>query len=259
MTTYRELLECYRRGELDRQQAEQLGAELEKHEALADFLFDEAEQAQPEPEEAPAAEASHESRFTQEIRRTVRRTFWRLGVTVGAVVLVLCLFVIFALPHVVDRFYYDPTEPSALWNAPDSQRPRMDLDLSVWTELFYPCGHRDRTSAEPLGYGRYLVTFRSGNSLAQRPNAVSGLMDKGKLTLFDPNAFQRSGFLFFSPQDLGDTQEKRDAARAESFRMAEELWNDTDQYTAYVTLTEPMAYEDFYLWAVDRRLVYQNL
>ena len=256
--TYRELLERYRDGQLDPQQAAQIEAELEKHEAMGDFLIEE-DQTTTELPEAPAAAASHESRFTEEIRRTVRRTFWRLGITVGTVVLALCLFVIFALPHVVDHFYYDPTEPSELWNDPEYQRPRLDLDLSVWTELFYPCGYRDDTSAESLGYGKYLVTFHSDSTLAQRPNAVSGLMDKNNLTLFDPNAFQRSGFLFFSPQDLGDTQEKRDAARAESFRVADQLWNDEDEYTAYVTLAEPMAYEDFYRWAADRRLVYQDL
>lgn len=249
--TYRELLEQYRRGELDTQQEEALRAELEKHEALGDFLFEEESLQEPSlmPEQREAS--TQQSLFTAEIRKTVRRTFWKLGMTVGAVVLVLSLLLTFVLPHVVDQFYYDPTEPSELWTDQSAQRPRLDLDLAVWTELLYPCGYRDNTSAQSLGYGKYVITFHNSTSPMERLNAASGLLTRNQLTLFDPNAFSNQGFAFETPDSLGETTEERAEHKDLVFRIADEHWEVDEDCCGYVTLSEPMSYEDIYQWCVD--------
>ena len=249
--TYREKLEQYRRGELNPRQAEEVRAELEKYEAMGDFLFE--EEAAPEAAffGAPSEEEMQPARFTEEIRKTVRRTFWRLGLTVGAVVLALCLLLTFVLPHVVDRFYYDPTEPSELWSEQLAHHPRMDLDLAVWTDLFRPCGYRDDTSARPLGYGRYVITFHNSGSSLERLNAVSGLLTRDQLTLFDPNAISNRGITLDTPDSLGETAEERAEFKSAMFRFAEEYWEENEECFGYVTLAEPMPYEELYRWCVD--------
>lgn len=89
-----------------------------------------------------------------------------------------------------------------------------------------------------------------------RPNAVSGLLNRNRLTLFAPNAFSRNSFLFFSPEELGQTPEELAEAKDCSFRIVEEEWNDAEDYTAYLTLKEPepMAYETFFEWCIDHEL-----
>lgn len=249
--TYRELLKRFQNGELDPEQENEIRVELEKHEALGDFLFHE----EPWLEEAGYSDQKYEdeveSRFTAGIQKTIHHTFWKLGMMVGIAVMLLISFLVFGLPHIVDCFYYDPTAPSTLWMDENHKRSGMDLDLSVWTELFYPCGYRDETLAESLGYGKYLVTFRAENNIQDRPNAVSGLLTRDEMTFFDPNAFSRDRFLFFRPEDLGATPEEQETAKTASFRAAEKLWNETDDYTAYIVLNEPIDYKTFFHWCND--------
>ena len=48
--------------------------------------------------------------FIKEIQRSIRKAFIKMGMIVGAAVLVVVLCAVFILPKVVSKFYYDPNE-----------------------------------------------------------------------------------------------------------------------------------------------------
>ena len=248
--TYRELLELYKTGRLDEERRRRVEEELEKQEAIGDYLFEAA--GLPEPEDFPEEPAGEEDRFTREIRKTIRGTFLKLGLAVGAAVFVLVLAVIFVLPHGVDALYYDPTETVSGYftEAPDQpvEQERINLDLSVWTELFLPGGYRNRAYAEPLGYGRYALTFPRTNTPDHRGNSVAGMLVRDRITLYDPNAFNRDYAVFTLPEDL-------EVHREIAFDRLEEQLEEGRPYVAYVTLGEVTDYESLYRWCVDRRLL----
>lgn len=257
--TYRELLERYQAGQLDEETRRRVESDIQRQEAIGDYLFEtggDLPDLPPAPEGEDAAGDSGDL-FTRQIQRAVRRMLIRTGVTVGAVVLALVLLAQAVLPKAVSQFYYDPTEPIH----PAVPRPRIDLDLAVWTELFLPGGFRDNAYATDLGYGKYALTFsqtRTGDPdrPAPPPNAVSGMLTRDRLTLYDPNAFDTSRRLFLRPEDL---PEGVDAARENSFYHAEQNLVEDRWYTAYLSLAEDVDYETLYRWCVDRQLAGNDL
>ena len=82
----------------------------------------------------------------------------RLGVITGGLVLVIILCAVFILPQVVSLFYYNPNRSAGTSSETGISTTQMSLDLSVYSELFLPGGHRDYVSAMPLGYGAVSYT-----------------------------------------------------------------------------------------------------
>ena len=242
--TYRELLERYQAGQLDEETRRRVESDIQRQEAIGDYLFEtggDLPDLPPAPEEGAAGDSG--DLFTRQIQRAVRRMLIRTGVTVGAVVLALVLLAQAVLPKAVSQFYYDPTEPIH----PAVPAPRINLDLAVWTELFLPGGFRDNAYATDLGYGKYALTFSQTRT---------GMLTRDRLTLYDPNAFDTSRRLFLRPEDL---PEGVDAARENSFHHAEQNLVEDRWYTAYLSLAEDVDYETLYRWCVDRQLAGNDL
>ena len=76
-----------------------------------------------------------------------------MGLAVGVVVLAVVLSAVFILPKAVSEFYYNPNEAAGQYE--EMTTTRMNLDLSVYSELFLPGNHRDQVSAVSRGYGEY--------------------------------------------------------------------------------------------------------
>ena len=106
--TYHELIALYRTGKLSEEQRARVEADIERQEAISEYLF--------EAEEVPGVEAligegagtgenyslqeteDMEERFVKMIRRSIRKAFVKMGICVGAVLLLAVLFIIFCLP-----------------------------------------------------------------------------------------------------------------------------------------------------------------
>ena len=122
--TYREKLELYSQGKLDEQQKIEIEQDLEKQEALADYLFE--HQAPPGMEdlfdEEPAfgakaaggndsnakASITENNLITKQINWSIRKAFIKTGVVAVIIAIAISLFITLALPRIVSAFYYDP-------------------------------------------------------------------------------------------------------------------------------------------------------
>lgn len=250
--TYRELLNLYDAGKLDDKTRVEVEAELEKHEAIGDYMFSRMDSLSDESYTEHADNFDYAADLTSQIRKTVNRTFLKLGLSIGAAVLVIILAVIFVLPHAVDCFYYDPTEKITVMRDEEKlEQERINLDLSVWTELFMPGKYRRSAYAEPMGYGKYALLFPSTNTANRSSNSIGGILDKNKLTLYDTNAFNRD-CAFFCRADAPEEQENiKDAS---FFDISENL-NKEDKYIACFTLTQPIDYETIYRFCVDNKIL----
>ena len=116
---YRELLELYRKKELGEQEREMVEQEIEKHEAISEYLFEReesdtlnfGEDASRREDADPVQKRKEDAggdEFTKRVNRAIRRAFLRMGAAVCAVTLVIVLLILFVLPGVVSQFYYDP-------------------------------------------------------------------------------------------------------------------------------------------------------
>lgn len=248
--TYRELLKLYKTGQLDEDTRRKVEEDVEKQEAISEYLFEEDEIPTLEEALPMDGEPKGEDQFTAQIQKTIRRAFIKLGVTVGAVVLVAVLAVLFVLPKAVDHLYYDPTE-SLEGVTPDGDwvQPRIHADLAVWTELFAPSDYRDNAVVEPLGYGKYDITISNTWGGNHTSNAVRGTLTRNRMTIYDPGAFNRDYAVFYVPENT------KKGERDWSFQAAEEQMDDDTLYTAYFTLSEPTDYETLEAWCTEHRLL----
>ncbi len=261
--TYRELLHLYKQGKLEEEKKRQVEADIEKQDAISEYLFEQEEI--PGLADLPAdvniekeeKKELREDRFVQMMQRSIRRAFIKMGMIVGVVVLAAVLFVVLALPNVVSLFYYDPGKTVV------GNTNQMSLDMAVYSELFLPLNHRDYVSVDSRGYGNYDICIYQNISYTDTFTNVSGKIEKGKLVLYDTSTLQKpTGNLFEWFQQQGDltqplTEKMQETSGNENLvggiagtpeEAAEKLHqlDDHDDYIAYVTLNQMLPYEDFY-------------
>ena len=147
--TYRELLHLYKQGKLDTEKKKQVEAEIEKQDAISEFLYEEGEipdfsdlekgedcfnnlddKNQKAEWQDSKIDGNIEKRqgnlqskreddfneqFIKEIRHSIRKAFIKMGTIVGTVVLLLVFCAVFILPKAVSKFYYDPNEAAGAY------------------------------------------------------------------------------------------------------------------------------------------------
>ena len=252
--TIREQLEMYKNGTLPHAEQEMLKEEIEKHEAINDFLYEESDIPQLDDlQDLSVSSESNEvdaqsAKFAKMIKSSIRRAFIKMGVSVGAVILALVLLVIFVLPGTVSKFYYNPNE--IVGTSEDSAQPtkRIDLDLSVYTELFIPGNYRNYAIAEENGYGDYDITIPQTFSFNGQFTSVSGKITQNELKLYNENVFKTpvsNSFSFPNTNTL---------LAAGSVKEAYEALDDLKDtyYNAYFSLDKLTDYGEFYKWFDDK-------
>ncbi len=273
--TYKELLRLYKEGKLNEQQRQQIEQDIQRQDAISEYLCEEGDIPGLEDTVFPAAESGTEpcserttdesesdfqKKLTAQIQRIIRKAFIKLGVITGGLVLVIILCAVFILPQVVSLFYYNPNRSAGTSSETGISTTQMSLDLSVYSELFLPGGHRDYVSAMPLGYGAYDIQIPQTFSRNGRFTSAGGKLVRGKLTLYDSNVLAQPLLQFYIP---GDTSNRVIYTKDEQGNVTEEDsmqddiaaskkqiagYNDTDWYLAYVSLSEITDYGTFISW-----------
>lgn len=267
--TYREMIERYKKGELNPEETERLERAIERQEAIGEYLVDreekEAELFWKEEGETPKA-GDGQKVMTDAIRRAIRRAFLKLGIFVGVAVFAVVMLLIFVVPKTVDLFFYDPGKQLGEF------QNQMQTDLAVYSELALPGQIRDNVLVRDRGYGCYDIRVTQSYSLTGRIYDVIGRVERGSLTLYDPNILTRptgNVFGWFQAEGTGseslrELYAKEDnmlhgiAGGPQSSREALEGLDDDTLYLAYVTLDEMLPYEEFvkYLSSLDEDGLY---
>ena len=181
--TFRELLEKYRAGQASEAERALVEAELEKSEAIADYLAEKVEDELRTVEaQAPAGEVRH-------IQKKMNRRLRRTAVWAACIVLAALLGVRFVVSPLVDAMYYRPNahmvglkdweelemsegesiqvvsreELSVSEAEKGSRRPCQDVavDLTALYSLLVPGETVTDAYAEPEGFGRYTLTVET--------------------------------------------------------------------------------------------------
>lgn len=209
--TYRQILDKYKKNALPEEKQKEVAADIEKYEAISDYLYEESEipdinEAFSKPNEntcgcngsgcdpGPAGSITDSAQraedFTAVVNRSIRKAFLKLGITVFAAAALLILFVQFILPGIVDNFYYDPTE---IVSQPTDSfiENRMSRDIGTYTELVMPETHRTDVTAESLGYGKYNISIHQNLSYTDFFSTATGDVTRGKLRLFNEDILRK--------------------------------------------------------------------
>lgn len=279
--TYREILQLYRQGKLEEEKEKEVAAEIEKQDAISEYLFEETSLGDfdeltekwkhPDNEKEEADDAEAEKEFVKMVNQSIRKAFLKMGLAVGTGVLFIVLFVIFALPHIVSLFYYEPDEIVAEneWNKTN----RISLDVAVYTELFVPGYYRNDVLVEDCGYGKYDICINQTISPTGAYTNLGGVIHKNRLMLYDvniikrpvDNAFMRTEdtpeyyFTTFENEETGEVEYIGAAGTVEAAKEALNELNENDYYIAYVTLDKLMNYEQFMDWFGSLDIGWQDL
>lgn len=288
--TYRELLKLYKEGKLEESKTQEIENDIERQEAISEYLF-ESEELFPEEsivDSEPVAASDNatsptEEQFIKHIRKTIRFTFLKIGAVIGAVVLAIVLCVIFLLPDFVSSLYYNPTEE--IYTTEETKYTdgtvgletystnRMSLDMAVYSELFLPGHYRDSVTAIEHGYGEYSICIKQCYSYTGSFTDVAGMLRQNELLLFDANALklpvdncfletEETKALNFSFLEvdidgvrelIGPVGTKEDAIN-KLYKL-----DDRDYYIGYITLSHLATYEDFIRWFEEKNLNHGSL
>ncbi len=262
---YHELLELYRKKELGEEERAMVEQDIERHEAISEYLFEKEEteglgftgeilSGEGNPGETGRRTSADE--FTRRVNRAVRRAFLKMGAAVCALTLTAVLLILFVLPRAVAGFYYNPGKTAG--EGSYTVTNQMSLDLAVYTELAMPASYRDQVLAEDRGYGNYDITIYQSVSRNQVLSNVAGRIEQGTLRLYDINQLKLPVSNIFGWFQMDLDQEGTLTAQAEhsqnSFYAAgdraqqeEELMGleENKTYLAYVTLDQLMDYDTF--------------
>ena len=257
---YRELLNLYKNGQLDEDTKKQVEEDIERQDAISDYLFDSEKETD---FSAELTEPDGENKETlQLIRNAIQRAFIKMGLGVGcAILLIICLWV-FVMPGLVSKFYYDPTEIVGF--DPENENlttTRGELDISVYSELFLPAAPRQSFNAEPQGWGKYRINIPQTTSFTGNFTSVGGFLNRGEMTLYNSDILKPpAGNAFIVPEGADFTGGLIDAntgeqmgpagTKDEAYGWLENLKED-EWYTAYVSLSEIMDFDSFYSWYTE--------
>ena len=248
--TFREMIKLYQEGTLEDQQTEMVRDEIEKHEAISDYLYETSQIPNLDGMGAVVTDdtdGQEAKDFSKIVRKAIRRAFVKMGIIVGGAILAVVLAVVFLLPDLVSGFYYNPNEVVGASSSANETK-RMSLDLAVYSELFLPAKYRDTVIAEELGYGKYHITIPQTITYNGTFSTVAGILERNKLTLYSPDLL--SGYpanAFVLPEDIVWPYRGMGAAGSaeDAFASLQEL-DDDAVYTAYFSLDGLADYESLY-------------
>jgi hypothetical protein len=268
--TYRELLDLYKRNELDLDQKYQVEADIEKQEAIGDYLYERGDipaltaifGEQGRAGEAAFVSTGQEREFIRMVKQSIRRAFVKMGIIASAIALVILLLIQFVLPEIVSAFYYDPGKEVA------ENTNQMSLDMAVYTELLVPQYFRYNVSVADLGYGSYDFCINQNYSYNGVFTNVSGRIERGRIVKYDANVLARPAGNAFAHSVAYDNtsrsmseleavgQVSMGAAGFSSGNLSQlNALSDNSKYIAYVTLQKLMEYSPFISFIQNNSIV----
>ncbi|MBM6925112.1 anti sigma factor C-terminal domain-containing protein [Pseudoflavonifractor phocaeensis] len=168
---FRELLEKYKNGTATQEERALVEAELEKSEAIADYLA----------EGLDALEWSGEALDTsgaevKKVKRAVNRRLRGAALWAAAIVLAVVLAARFVVDPLVSSFYYQPNAQTV------GQEEYGDAlyDLTALYSLLVPGQTVTEVQTRDQGFGRYALTYQTEDWLTGETGQVSRTMLPGE-------------------------------------------------------------------------------
>ena len=213
--TFRELLEKYKNGTATEDERALVEEELEKSEAIADYLAEGLEEL-----EEGGGSPSAASAEVRQVKRTVNRRLRRTALWAAAVVLAAALVVQLVVNPLVSSFYYRPNAQTVGQNevreeqvdfvvdktsvAVDQTITTVDngsdveVDLSALYELMMPGLTPTNIQTEAEGFGRYTISYDAVDGLTGTAEPVTRKLGPGS---YRSEAQRRWGDYTFSMLD----------------------------------------------------------
>lgn len=213
--SYREKIEQYKKHQLTEEETKEVEAEIEKTEAISDYLADQLMDdldeeffskdsgEQIDTKEKMQQNTTSAKEFEAYVKKSIHRSFRRMGMAVGAVVLAVVLFVQFGMSPLMSALYYNPAKTEILETKSgdityQTSYSQIGVDFHVYAELGLPCKGSDNVQAFSNGFGNYQILITPSISFGtKRGTTTAGQIRKGKLELYNPDYLQGAPANYF--------------------------------------------------------------
>lgn len=177
--TYREVLTQYKEGKLSEEQKVQVELELEKSQAINDYLAEEVEEYFGKEIEEKQEDSNYHRNDNIKIKKSIKKAVNRklalvVGISVVSVFTIILIIQNIISPLVASR-YYDPTKKTV------GQEYNQDLyfDLNAITEVAMPgYGIGSVDEVENLGFGQYNIRFSRYNTFSREKTIINTKINK---------------------------------------------------------------------------------
>lgn len=237
---YKELLEMYKEGKLEESEKNSIEVDIEKQEAISEYLFEINEDNLFDKETSDNSLVNDNSDITKKINASIRKAFIKLGIVVGVAVLCISLFVLLGLPKLVSTFYYNPAEKQTCVNKLDNyqfEKTAFENDIAAFTELWVPNHYRTGAYVSyDKGYGSYDVMIPNNWGEKNEPT-MFGTIVRNELSLSNQEILARK---------LGMTTylEHDDSKYFDLKRKDIEVLNDNEYYDVKIRFKEILTYDE---------------
>ena len=242
---YSELLEKYVHHELDDDRSAQVEADIDRHEAISNYLFDQEMDEDigfSEGNSEPSLKVDEQTKaYAKLINQAIRRAFLKVGIGTACIILAVVL----GLSPLMDLLYYNPAETVG------KDTNRLSLDWGIWSELNKPANIRQNAIVFPRGYGKYTFTLEQNMSYVGYFTHYSGSIARNSLQLYTPDALNGSSGNLFANQQLDSSRPVSQQVNSECYiwaggtqeKGAERLkeLDENRSYYAYVTLDQALS------------------
>ena len=281
--SYREKIERYKKHQLTEEETKEVEAEIEKTDAIIDFLadrllddLDEEFFSKDSGEQADTKEKKQQNttsakEFEAYVKKSIHRSFRRMGIAVGGVVLAVVLFVQFGMSPLLSSIYYNPAKTETVETESgdityQTSYSQIGMDFHVYAELGLPCKGSDHVQAFSNGYGNYQILITPSISFgSKRGTTTAGQIRKDKLELYNPDYLQGAPANYFVGYGLDRnrdfvSQMKENVVEEDGERVVYNRWfygtledgemaiddleDDHTMYQAYVSFDQPKTFSE---------------
>lgn len=239
---FRDLLGKYKNGSATPEELAQVEQELEKYDALTEYMLE-----QEPPQMAETCHAEAPAGELKKIRRNIKRRNIILvclaaGVACGAIA-AACYFE----PVVSRRLWYDPTEVYNPGTA-DYSTPKIDGHIAILSELTMPEIRIDSVFARERGWGEYDLTLYLWDYSRGENDYIHGSVTRNNIELRQDFFLQACTANAFSRSQSGFREEPSKTGVIRDVESARAILAELPEYIrleAYISLGRDWDMEEF--------------
>lgn len=235
---FKELMDKYRNGIASEEEKLLIKQEIEKYEAIEEYLsenididFIEVENYDDQRDE------------TIKLKKSVNSRLRRVVITSVSVVMLIILGIFFVLSPIIDSFYYNPTKVSV-----GQYNQDIYFDLTAFTELNLPGYSLGLVTAERLGFGNYNIYYSRHNLFTKESKNISSKIKRDTHLKNFENIFEEEyislGFQIITNPEVSDYEyfkENKNRVMSHIKKL-----NPVSYVSAYLTFEEDLTMEEIY-------------
>lgn len=233
---FKDLLDKYNNGDASEEEIKLIEEELEKHEAIEDYLS-ESYNIGIEKNDLQINTNNNETTF---VKRSVNKKLSKVILASVSIVFLILYATYFIVSPIVSSFYYNPSQKTVSGYHDD-----LYFDLRVFTELSLPGYAINTAGSEKLGFGAYNVYYERLNLFNREIKDINAKIKKntkvGSFQDFYPSTYLT--FIDIRQPDI-NRNEFTKMQNDEVINHIKQL-NPVSYISAYVLFKEDLSVKDF--------------